>query len=298
MGSTSRHEDFVASRNHMRDEDFYTDLPVGEILRRGRLQYGMSIPEVEHALRIRREHLNALENSNFAALPGRAYVIGFVRTYAEFLNLDGGRVVELLKKQAREGLGSEAQAMNFQISASESRVPSVPIVGVAITMLALLLVIWVAYQNMRLSGVDEFPAVPEDLQSLQAFEKNTEESIAPSADNEEPQGPLIPAEKPVEAVPDVASVPEVEIKLLDDSWIELRNPEGRVVDARLFRKGEVIALDKPVDEFGNTYAITMGNAGGVEIRVGGKSLGTLGETNKVRRNVPLNPKTLKLLMAN
>lgn len=289
----------MAHRNHIRDEDFYTDLPVGEILRRGRLQYGMSIPEVEHALRIRREHLEALENSNFAALPGRAYVIGFVRTYAEFLQLDGGRVVELLKKQSREGLGSEAQAMNFQVPASESRVPSVPIIGVAITMLVMLIVIWVAYQNMRLSGIDEFPPVPEDLHALSTFEKNVEVASVPAV--EEPEGPPAPAtetpaSKPL--TPVIPTVAEVEVHLLDDSWIELRNPEGRVVDARLFRKGEVITLDKPVDEFGNAYAITMGNAGGVEIRVGGKSLGALGETNKVRRNVPLNPKTLKLLMGN
>lgn len=268
-------------------DDFYTDLLVGEILRAARVQMNLSVHDVEHMLRIRYEHLEALERSDFEALPGPAYVVGFVRTYAEFLNLDGGRVVDLLRRQSREGLG-KTRSVNFVEPSTESRVPSVPVVGAAMAALVLVVVMWVAYQNMRLSGMDEFPAAPDDMKSFLSLERNIEEDMPRATDR---AGTV---EVPL-AVP-VANVPVVEIYLRDDSWIELRNPEGRVVDARLFRKGETIALDRPVDEFGNSYAVTMGNAAAVDIRIEGKSIGSFGQSNQVRRNIPLNPKTLELLV--
>lgn len=80
--------------------------------------------------------------------------------------------------------------------------------------------------------------------------------------------------------------------MLADSWIELRNPEGRVVQARLYREGEEISVDNPVDNDGNPYKISIGNAAGVQLMVEGVPLPPLGPEGKVLKNISLDPAAL------
>ena len=51
------------------------------------------------ALKIRKDHLEALEEDRIEALPGRTYAVGFVRTYADYLGLDAPQAVERFKSQ-------------------------------------------------------------------------------------------------------------------------------------------------------------------------------------------------------
>mgnify|MGYP006281685913 CR=1 FL=1 len=60
---------------------------LGLWLRRTREARGLSLDEVEEALRIRRRYLHALEVGDYAALPGPIQARGFIRNYARFLQL-------------------------------------------------------------------------------------------------------------------------------------------------------------------------------------------------------------------
>jgi hypothetical protein len=62
---------------------------IGHSLRSARERQGMEHPEVELATKVRAKYLRALEEEDFDSLPGDAYVRGFLRTYADFLGLDG-----------------------------------------------------------------------------------------------------------------------------------------------------------------------------------------------------------------
>ena len=76
---------------------------VGAQLRAQREQNGFSVEEVAQRLRIRLAHLQSIEHGRFDDLPGRIYAIGFIRSYAEFLDLDGQSVVELYKQETPAG---------------------------------------------------------------------------------------------------------------------------------------------------------------------------------------------------
>jgi hypothetical protein len=52
------------------------------------------LSEVEEATKIRIRFLRAIENEEWEALPGTAYARSFIRTYADYLGLDGGRLAE------------------------------------------------------------------------------------------------------------------------------------------------------------------------------------------------------------
>jgi cytoskeletal protein RodZ len=62
---------------------------IGATLREARTKRGLTAADVHRALRIRERYLSALEEERWQLLPGEAYAKGFLRTYAEFLGLDG-----------------------------------------------------------------------------------------------------------------------------------------------------------------------------------------------------------------
>jgi len=67
---------------------------IGNSLREARLRQHLDFPQVEQATKIRGKYLRALEEEQFEVLPSQTYVKGFLRTYAEFLGLDGQLYVD------------------------------------------------------------------------------------------------------------------------------------------------------------------------------------------------------------
>ena len=63
-------------------------------MREARLKRGLTPADVQKAIRIRDRYLQALEEERWEVLPGDAYVKGFLRTYADFLGLDGNLYVD------------------------------------------------------------------------------------------------------------------------------------------------------------------------------------------------------------
>ena len=109
----------VRRRLHLRD--ISSDAPisvdtVGAELRAARLKRGEDLRSIAAALRIRREQLEALEEGRHDDLPGRAYAIGFVRSYAEFLGLDVSHVVDRFKFEIDRSERA-MQAFTFPVAA-------------------------------------------------------------------------------------------------------------------------------------------------------------------------------------
>jgi cytoskeleton protein RodZ len=67
---------------------------IGNSLREARLRQALDFPEIEQATKIRPKYLRALEDEQFDILPGQTYVKGFLRSYAEYLGLDGQLYVD------------------------------------------------------------------------------------------------------------------------------------------------------------------------------------------------------------
>ena len=67
---------------------------IGNSLREARERRGIDFAQAELATKIRGKYLRALEDEQFAMLPAQTYVKGFLRTYAEYLGLDGQLYVD------------------------------------------------------------------------------------------------------------------------------------------------------------------------------------------------------------
>ena len=67
---------------------------IGNSLREARLRQSFEFPRIETETKIRGKYLRALEEEQFEVLPGDTYVKGFLRTYADYLGLDGQLYVD------------------------------------------------------------------------------------------------------------------------------------------------------------------------------------------------------------
>ncbi len=67
---------------------------IGSSLREARMRNGYELAEVEAATKIRSKYLKALEDEQFEVLPAQTYIKGFLRSYAEYLGLDGQLYVD------------------------------------------------------------------------------------------------------------------------------------------------------------------------------------------------------------
>ena len=82
----------------MSSEDSSAGLKIGRTLELARKERGLSLKQVEQATKIRARYLEELERENFGVLPA-VYVQGSLKTYANFLHLDGEALVRELRRQ-------------------------------------------------------------------------------------------------------------------------------------------------------------------------------------------------------
>jgi cytoskeletal protein RodZ len=72
-------------------------MDIGKILQDARIAKNVSLDTAAQETNIRRNYLEAIENNDFASLPGAVFVKGIMRTYGNYLGLDGAKLVEEFK---------------------------------------------------------------------------------------------------------------------------------------------------------------------------------------------------------
>jgi len=313
------------------------DLPVapcaGAVLRAARERLGWALPEVAAGLRIRLAYLEALEDGRLGSLPGNAYALAFVRTYAGTLGLDAQELVRRFKAEAT-AIDHRTELV-FPVPMPERGLPAGTIM-----LLGLVLAIGAYAAWYRLSGEGRLPAeavmpVPE---RLAVFAEPIVPPRNPIAIAPVPAAPLptqadppkaasadpvqvaatsppsslpssLPAASPLSAAaapaPVRANVPPSPAPSVPAPSVS--EAEGRIVvhasaDAWLLVKDRTgTVLLNHVLKAGENWPVpvrqdlvmTTGNAGGTDLLVDGAAAPPLGAPGAVRRDVPLDPDAIK-----
>ncbi|WP_155524466.1 helix-turn-helix domain-containing protein [Oleisolibacter albus] len=137
---------------------------VGELLRFRRQQLGLNLTELAGRLRIRESYLQAIEQGRWTELPGQAYVTGFLRSYAQALDLDATQVLTRFKQDAA-GVPQAAE-LYFPEPVTESRVPGGAVLLIAGLLGAVVYGGWYVMSSTNRSLSDFVPPLPDRLAAL------------------------------------------------------------------------------------------------------------------------------------
>ena len=77
-------------------------------LRESRTARGISLEQVTRDTHISKRYLEALETGDYAELPGQVYVTGFIRSYADYLNIDPEPLIDHYRSQRTVSVDVEA----------------------------------------------------------------------------------------------------------------------------------------------------------------------------------------------
>ena len=126
-----------------------------------RLRLGIELPCAAGDLRIRYDQLLAIEEGRFDDLPGPAYVIGFLRSYAAYLGLDADDVVRRFKSETSEF--DARQDLNFPSPYDEGRMPTGALIVLALAILGTAYAGWYYVTGADRVTLEQVPEVPERL---------------------------------------------------------------------------------------------------------------------------------------
>ncbi len=282
---------------------------LGNKLQTAREAQGFTLEQIASKTRISESYLRALEADSLDQLPEHVFTKGFVRAYARSLELDEKECLRLFEEGSasfyqKEKEGDERQKMFLRKEdaqkARTSRTMVVLLVGGLLLLGGIVLLQQQSPSSSLFSLFSQQPVDPngEGVNQPSSVEPpldasivaNTEPAAAgTSAESTVDDGASTPAVLSPDSTPASATDSEnvvLEIRTLDVTWAVIRADEDEPQEV-LLQVGEVIrrrARDR--------FLLTLGNAGGVEVRLNGQLQGPFGEPGAVVRDVELRPSRL------
>ena len=264
---------------------FRTDLTVGDILRRARLKKKLTIQDVEVAIRVSSQHITAIEENRLEVLPGRIYALGFIKSYAEFVELDSAKVLELLKRQAGEKIAPKSVTPVPSPILEDFSVPTGKVFALIFMLFIVLFIVKSHYESSSYLMEEQIPKVPKEL-IAQTTLLSKPEKVEPKVEVPKPNT-TVSSLSELMGPPPVTN--QIVLKALDNVWLEIKDGTKQTVFSRVLAVGQEYWI--PVGT--NDQTMTLGNAGGLQISIDGQALPLLGKTGQVIRKVELNAEKLK-----
>lgn len=275
---------------------------VGDALRATRMRLGEELRTVAAVLRIRPEHLEALEDGAVDKLPGRTYALGFLRSYADYLGLDAGEAVARFKEETKPEEPEETTSeLVFPDAQDEVRIPqgSILIVGGL-----LLLGIWGGYylsqsaHRLLSEGETQATQTSEPASAeMQASTTASPEAIASekaTAVADQPAQPEAPA--PAASISDGSPrvfgtddpAARVTLKATRGVWVRVDDTAaGAMLNTLDLRAGDTYRVPNRAE-----LILSTRDAGGIEIWLDGQSLGAAGASGQALDSFSLDPDKL------
>lgn len=260
----------------------------GEMLSSKRESLNLTIEDVCNALKIRRAYINAFEQCNISEYPPVVYVKGFLRSYSKFLDLNGNDIIRLYQNHSNQVSSIEDAASPQQ----KKRMLSKSDITVGVALLLLVIFVgywgWKIYSSISQTNIEEnieITNLKNEIPKLIVPQKIKEQATQKTEANIEDK--KLDFAKSTDRL--LVSLPEgsIIIAALQDTWLEIRDPESVIVLAKILGEGETYIVPRK-----GTFFLTSGDAGRTVIHYGPGKWGVLGESGLVFRNFPLKRKDL------
>ena len=248
----------------------------------------MSIEDAATQLRINKRYLQALEEGRIKDLPGAAYAVGFVRSYATALGLDADDAVRRFRDMSGTAVTKSGDLV-FPEPVPRRGIPTGVLAALGLALAMGGYIAWYQWSGRGERVVDAVPPLPPRLERAVETPDTQETPAAPVV--VAPAPAPAPAPVPVAAPPPPVidpDKPRVVIRAKGESWVQIRdNPGNRVLTDRVLRAGEIIEIpNRP------GIVLTTGKAESLDILVDGQGVDPFGGPG-VRRNIVLEPDRLR-----
>jgi cytoskeleton protein RodZ len=234
---------------------------VGEQLKAERERLGLSLSDLAAKTRVPMRHLESIEQSEFSALPGSTYTLGFARSYARALDMDAAKLSSDLRiEMAQHGHeGYTAPTQNYE-PADPARVPSRALAWTAAAIGVLVVAGYFLWRSMTLGDAPLLPA------------------------------PTAVAQKsaPAAAAPAPAAGGPVVLTATDNVWVKIYDAENK----RIFEKEMTAGENFTVPANANKPMIVTGRPQILNVTVGGKAVPSLGDADKTIADVEISAAAL------
>jgi cytoskeleton protein RodZ len=243
---------------------------IGRELREARQARSERLDDAAAFLRIRPDHLAALENGDLAGTPGRVYAIGFLRSYGDHLGLDGARLVARLKAGMRPAAPPPPDSAPRRAHA-------------AAALAALLLGSSILGLGSGTSGPQgRSPGEPPSVTVTAVLTEPSDVASAAAAE----AAPLLPlaAQDREDAVLGSVPAPGGRLALMGvaDGWIQVRSGDRSYVRSGILLAGQRLPVPRRPD-----LLLSASDGGSVELLADGASLGPAGVGGRALRDLPL-----------
>lgn len=292
-------------RIHLREISGDSDAPletVGQDLRAARLRRGDDLATASKVLKIRKDHLEALEEDRLEALPGRTYAVGFVRSYADYLGLDRTQCVERYKAEiAGRSDSDHIPHVNVIDEDDHRRLPQGWKIGAAVV--ALLMLYGAYYLVTSASSVisqPSTPPAPTQTATKPVVAHVTQRVVAPPSVS----APAAAVDSPPPAA--ATTLTAAEAPLPTGTAYGEQNVNARVVlrvhqATRILVQGagNIVYINRALNP-GDTFRVpnkvgvtlTTTNAGAVEVELDGQSMGYAGKGTQLAEALSLDPQSI------
>lgn len=253
-------------------------LRAGDRLRMAREGAGLTIADIAARTRITQRHIDAIERSDFDALPGRTYIAGFARSYARALGISEADIAREIRAELDSGTLRPREPYEAYEPADPDRVPSRRL---AWTMFGFVAILAIAYGIWRTLALD---TTVEPASTSIASAGDAQDDAAASAVKQSAQA------TPSAAAGAVPANARVVLAVPPDSrsnvWVGFDNAEGVSENYRTLDPGEELVV--PPDYL-EKFTLRTANPQFLRITVDGRDVGPIGPAGTMVKNVSLKP---------
>lgn len=234
---------------------------IGSRLRRAREEAGLSLAQLAAETRIGERMLAAIEEGDYATLPGRTYAIGFSRSYAKAVGLDDAEVGAAVRAELAEQAPAESRrpVQTFE-PGDPARVPSARLAWLAGGLLVIALILGIAFLPGIFAPGGNLPSsLPADQPSAAASQ-----GVSPAA----------PA----------VSGPVVFTALEPRIWVKFTDAQGNQLMQKELAQGESWTV--PTDK--GEVLIWTARPDALGITIGGQAVPKLSDVQKTVKDVKVS----------
>lgn len=262
-------------------------LSIGQRLSKARHELNKKRSTIAEELNIRETYLEAIENDDYAAIPGKVYVSGFVKSYSDYLGLDTAEVLKMLK--ATQDLQEDYHNMPQQLYKDYKRTKNIfflSFIGLLFTIIGFSYYNYVSHQ-IQVRKIEDKASSTETLTAFFNQTQNKEQTL----EVEIPTEAVEPAkEEKIELYGQKSKPPfaRVLFKATQDVWIQVRPlHKKRIYVSKTIPAGKYYWLSP-----WEGVVLDVSNAANLEVIIDDKNMGKLGSNSKKIRGLFLDVKSL------